>query len=173
MPRTERFRLEGAKELDAQLVALGVEVAGKLGAAATRKAGKALQAELIDAAPYNPKGPTPKVYTAKDGSVSRTDYGHLRDNLRVRRVKATKPFMIRFQVTTGRGFWGSFLEWGTVRMSAKPWARPTFDRLHAKLMQVVMETLRIGVDRAARRAARGTRPRRGRIGHNGGPSMED
>lgn len=173
MPRTERFRLEGAKELDAQLTALGVEVAGKLGVAATRKASKALQAELIASAPYNPKGPTPKVYTAKDGDVRRTDYGHLRDNLRVRRVKADKPFVIRFQVTTGRAFWGSFLEWGTVRMGAKPWARPTFDRMHKTLMDVVMQTLRVGVDRAAKRAARGIRPRRGRIGHNGGPSMED
>lgn len=170
MARTNRFRLEGAKELDAALADLGTEVAGKLGTAAVRRTGKVLQAELIDAAPFNPNGPTPKVYTAKGGGVSRTDYGHLRDNLRVRRVKAEKPFMVRFQVTTGRAFWGSFLEWGTVRMSAKPWARPLFDRLHNRLMTVLMDTLREGVTRAARRAARGAR-RRARIGHNGGPPL--
>lgn len=172
MARIQRFRLEGAKELDAALAALGTDVAGKLGTAATRAAGKALQAELIDAAPFNPNGPKPKIFTAKSGSLRRTDYGHLRDNLRVRRVKADKPFMIRFQVTTGRAFWGAFLEWGTVRMAAKPWARPTFDRMHQKLLSTVMDTLRTGVDRAAKRAARATR-RAGKIGHNGGPKLED
>jgi len=173
MPRIKRFRLEGAKELDAALADLGVDVAGKLGNAAVRKTAKTLQAELIDAAPYNPSGPTPKVYTAKDGSVRRTDYGHLRDNLRVRRRKANKPYMIRFEVTTGQAFWGTFLEWGTVRMAAKPWARPLFDRLHQRLITVMMETLREGVKRAARRAARGSRRRRGGMGHNGGPALED
>lgn len=166
-----RLKLEGAQELDAKLAMLGTEIAGKLGTAATRAAGKALQAELIEAAPYNPAGPTLKVYTAKSGAVRRTDYGHLRDNLRVRRVKARKPFMIVFQVTTGRAFWGAFLEWGTVRIGAKPWARPTFDRLHAKLIETVAATLRKGVALAAKRQARAAR--RAGMGHNGGPTMED
>jgi HK97 gp10 family phage protein len=164
------MKLHGAAELDAKLAALGTDIAGKLGAAALRGASKALRTELIDAAPYNPKGPTLKVFTATGGQVRRTDYGHLRDNLRVKRVKATKPFMIRFQVTTGRAFWGAFLEWGTARMGAKPWARPAFDRMQAKLIEIVLDTLSRGVTRAAKRAAR---VRRGRIGHNGGPKMED
>lgn len=166
-----RLKLEGAAELDARLAALGADVAAKAGVAAVRAASKALQAELIDAAPFNPRGPTPKVFTAKDGSVRRTDYGHLRDNLRVRREKANKPFMIRFRVTTGRAFWGAFLEWGTVRMGAKPWARPLFDRMHAKLIEVMMGTLAKAVERAAKRQARAVR--RAGIGHNGGPAMED
>lgn len=166
-----RFKFEGAQELDAKLASLGVEVAGKLGVAATRKASKALQQELIEAAPYNPSGPTLKVFTSKSGKVSRTNYGHLRDNLRVRRMKADKPFMIRFRVTTGAAFWGDFLERGTVKMAARPWARPTFDRLHRKLIEIVADVLRMGVERAAKRRARAAR--RGRIGHNGGPGMED
>ena len=168
--KINRVEMQGAKELDAALKELGVEVAAKIGVAAVRAGSKALQAELVDSAPYNPAGPTSKVYTAKSGQVRRTDYGHLRDNLRVRRMKSVKPYTVPFIVTIGRAFWGFFLEHGTVRMAARPWARPTFDRMQTGMMNAIVETLRKGTERAARRLAR--QRKRAGIGHNGGPAIK-
>ena len=90
----------------------------------------------------------------------------------MRRERATKPYTVRFVVTTGRAFWGYFLEVGTVKMAARPWARPLFDRLQLKLLDTMLEQLRIGTDRATKRAARKAL-RKPMIGHNGGPAMED
>lgn len=167
-----RLHLEGAKELEKALGEIGVEMAEKVGRAAVRKAAQGFREGLKEAAPYNPAGPTPKVYTAKDGSVRRTDYGHLRDNLRVRYEKTREPYMVRYLVTIGRAFWGYFLEVGTVRMRPRPWARPAFDRGQESMVKAMMAELRAGLARAQRRIARGGRRKPG-IGRNGGPAMGD
>lgn len=166
------LKLEGAKELSRALDALGFEVANKIGMAATRAAARALQAEAVATAPRGPG--QAKSYRTKKGPVVWRDYGHLYENIRVRREREKKPYTIRFVVTTGKAFWGYFLEVGTAKMPARPWASPLFDRMKYQLLKVMLDTLRTGTKRAAKRLARGpARRSRAGIGHNGGPELRD
>lgn len=161
-----RIHLEGAKELERALGELGHEVAERIGATAARAAARKLQAELKATAPVGPNNL--KVRTSKSGVRTRTDYGHLRDNIRVRREKERKPYTVRLIVTFGRAFWAYFREVGTVKQPPRPWAVPTFARMQDELLRTVMVTLRERTAAAQRRLAR-----QKRLGHNKGPKLED
>lgn len=154
-----RGKLEGAKELDAALAALDREVATKLGAKAVRTSASELHGALVEAAPYLP-GDRVKQWKRSNGTVAQANYGHLRDNLKVRKVpksKLRKPHFILYQVSTGNAFWGNFLEFGTRYILPRPWMKPVFDRLKGKLLEIMTDTLRLGIDRVAKRAARKAR----------------
>src|SRR3546814_2027324 len=100
-----------------------------------------------------------------------TDLGHLKDNIRTKREKARKSYTIRYVVHFGNAFWALFRERGTVRQPPRPWAGPTFERLQMQLLNTMLDTLRKRTTAAARRVAR--QQKRSRIGHNGGPALED
>ncbi len=151
-----RVKLEGAKELDAALAALGQDIATKTGVRAVRGTARVLRQALYEAAPYRP-GVQLKVYTSTSGEVRRTDYGDLRDNIKVRRDRARKQGNISFRVTTGHGFWGYFLEVGTVRMRPHPWWRPVQDRMQDKLIEAQMSLVWDGVTKATKLKARRAR----------------
>ncbi len=154
-----RGELKGAKELDAALVALDREVATRLGTTAVRTSTKELHGALIEAAPYLP-GDRVKQWKRSNGTVAKANYGHLRDNLKVRKVpksKLRKPHFILYQVSTGNAFWGNFLEFGTRYILPRPWMKPVFDRLRDRLLDIMTDTLRVGIDRVAKRAARKAR----------------
>jgi HK97 gp10 family phage protein len=144
----ERVRLDGVAELKRSLEELGTEVATKVGVKANREAAKELQGELVQSAPH-------------DARVSRlnTIYGTLRQNIRVRRQRARNQGYIIHLVTIGAAFWGFFQEFGTVRMGARPWFRPAFERMLGRLREAQAEGLRNGIEAAARRAARHMRRR--------------
>lgn len=154
-----RVKLEGAKELERALGEFGEEIANTVGRAAVRTAALDLRRELEATAPY------------ASGTRLRNgkDYGHLRDNIRHRREKERKPYTIRYVVNFGRAFWAYFREVGTAKQPARPWAVPTFERMHEQLLRTMLETLKKRTAAAAKRLAR----QRGRIGHNGGPPLED
>jgi HK97 gp10 family phage protein len=111
-----KAKMEGLVELKAALEALGTEVATKVGVKANRDAAKVLRDKLKQAAPF-----------LESGSKMAEQYGHLRDNIKVGRRKAYNQGTIVHVVSTGKAFWGMFLEFGTVKMSPKPWYRPVFD----------------------------------------------
>ena len=158
-----RLEIKGAKEMERALGELGVEVANTVGRAAVRSAALQLRRELEATAPYAP------------GTRLRNkrDYGHLRDNVRHRRDKERKPYTIRYVVNFGRAFWAYFREVGTVRQPARPWAVPTFDRMKEQLLRTMLDTLKKRTAAAAKRLARKQRLTQTRIGHNGGPPLED
>lgn len=139
--------LAGAKELEAALDNLGKAVATRIGRKAVRDPANLLKVVLTLTAPYLP---------------GRRDhrgryYGHLRDNLKVVSVKAKKPGLILYRVSTGDAFWGNFLERGTVKMSAKPWMRPTVDRMTGEIVDLQISTIKTGIEFQARKAARRAR----------------
>jgi HK97 gp10 family phage protein len=134
-------KLEGVAELRANLDALGNEVATKVGRAADRKAARAFAETLKLVAPHRPG------VQLKRGS----DYGNLRDNIRVRLARARKDYTITYNVDTGRAFWAFFLEYGTRNMPARPFMRPAFDAAARLLIEVQQAELRAGIERAAKR----------------------
>lgn len=79
---------------------------------------------------------------------SKRKYGHLRDNIR---VTQTKHRMGAAQMTihTGRAFWGMFLEFGTVKMAARPWLGPAFEATHRAALALVGERLALNISKAA------------------------
>lgn len=162
-----RVKLEGAKEMERALGELGEEIANTVGRAAVRTAALKLRRELEATAPVGPNNL--KVRTSKSGVKTRTDYGHLRDNIRHRRERERKPYTIRYIVNFGRAFWSYFREVGTVKQPARPWAVPTFERMHQQLLRTILDTLTKRTTAAAKRLAR----QRARRGHNGGPPLED
>lgn len=139
-----RRSIASAKAFSAALEELGAEVATKVGVSANRRAAKVLQDRLVATAPY--QNGQPKGASAR--------YGHLRDNIRIKKQKAAKQGHIVHFVTTGRAFWGKFLEYGTRRMRARPWFRPVFEANRDALLNAHIDELRTGIDHAAKRAAR-------------------
>lgn len=47
---------------------------------------------------------------------------------------------------TGDGFYGFFLEFGTSKMPARPWARPAWERNKRKVKDIMADELRRGMD---------------------------
>ena len=45
----------------------------------------------------------------------------------------------------GDGFYGFFLEYGTSKMGARPWARPAWERNKRKVKQIMADELRKGM----------------------------
>src|SRR3546814_20520378 len=105
----------------------GEELANRAGRWSVSAAARQLSEELKRTAPGGPV--KPKVRTSKGGTVTRTDLGHLKDNIRTKREKARKSYTIRYVVHFGNAFWALFRERGTVRQPPRPWAGPTFERL--------------------------------------------
>lgn len=156
MVDVRRTQLEGMAELKRGLAELGDEVSTRIGVTANRKAAQHVRTAAENRAPRG-TGPTKKTRKLKGGASVEYDYGRLYQNIKMRKVRARKEHTIVYQVTTGRAFWGYFLERGTSRMGAKPWFRPAFDTAAPEALNVQITELRSGIDRAAKRAARKAR----------------
>lgn len=144
-----RRDLNGLGDLKKALEDLGSEVSTRVGRAANRKAARRLMDRLIAVAPEgNRRSPSSK------------QYGKLRDNLRLRSVKGRTKGRIKHQVTTGHAFWGAFYELGTAKQPARPWWRPAIESIQPELVDIQIEELSRGIDRAARRLARKAKPRK-------------
>lgn len=137
-----RFAIKGGRELDAMLGNLGTEVATKIGVDAVRASSVALQEAWQRAAPYDPN---PKRDRA---------YGHLRENIKVRRQGTTNPNVVAFQVTTGDAFWAFFYEFGTAKQPARPIFRGVVESMRDQLVSIQAETLRKGIEAAATRGGK-------------------
>jgi HK97 gp10 family phage protein len=147
MANFQRSSVEGAKELDAALKELDTQVATRLGVAADRAAAKVAEDKLKAAAPYLP---------GTRLHHGNKNYGHLRDNIKARKGRSKNTNYIVFDVTTKDAFWGYFLEFGTSKMPARPWARPAVEAMKDELVQVQIDVLGKGINRIAKGVAKGT-----------------
>lgn len=151
MAGRQSFKLTGAKELESLLKGLGPEAATKAGAEGLRKAAETVRDDVKAAAPYD-DGDTKRTWRNKDGSQGSADYGHLRDNIKLRKRKALKAHSIRYVLTTTNAFWGLFSEFGTEHEPARPWMRPTLERSANGFFDQLSDTLRKAINKAARKA---------------------
>jgi HK97 gp10 family phage protein len=159
------IQVEGVRELDAGLASLGTELATIWGHKAFRASAEQVRDAWIAGAPYDPTV-RKKYWTLKSGETRTAYYGHLRDNIKVRKVKPQKETAIVYGVTTGDAFWAYFLEFGTAQMIARPWARPIVERMRNDLIQTQVDILKQGVESAARKS-RGGKSRVMANGRNG------
>lgn len=144
MAEATRIKLDGVAELKAALAELGEAVATKVGRKAARSAAVEFQGVVKETAPYRPG----------ERTKASAEFGHLRDNIRVRKARSRTAHTLTYTVSTGNAYWGSFLEFGTVRMAAQPWLRPAFDVVAPRLVNVIIDGLKIGIEAEAKRAAR-------------------
>ena len=153
--RGAAVKLEGVAELKAALAELSNEVATKIGVAADRKAAKAMAAVMVSIAPFAARASTMKYWKTKKNGTQQANYGHLRDNIRVRRVRAKTDNHIVYRIDTKNAFWGYFLEYGTVNMHARPFMRPAFDAFREQAINIQIGELRAGIERVAKRVKKG------------------
>lgn len=137
-----RFDMTGGRELDAMLKSLGTSVATKIGVDAVRAGSEALQQAWQRAAPYDPNPKRDRIY------------GHLRENIKVRRQGTTNPNVVAFRVTTGDAFWAYFYEFGTAKQAPRPIFRATVEGMRDSLISIQADSLRKGIEAAARRGGK-------------------
>jgi len=82
------------------------------------------------------------------------DYGHLRENIRRRRLNFRRTGEIAVQVTRGRAFWAFFLERGTRRMRPHPFWQRASKAAEAQARAEFERAFREAVQRAMARAGR-------------------
>lgn len=145
MSATVTFR--GGKELEQALKNLG-KVADKVGRAAVRKASVELHAEVLARVPVR-QGSTVRRRKNKDGSITVADYGHLRDNLKVRLAprRYRRAYAIEYEINVGNAFWGRFLEYGTRKSAAQPFFRPVWDSKKEASLVTISDMLWKGIAR--------------------------
>lgn len=150
------FKVEGVEALKRTLAELNSESALKVGTVATREAAKQVKAVLVASAPVGTEG-TARKRTTKKGKKVEADYGRLRDNITIRKLKPERQHQIKFGVGVGAAFWGMFLEFGTSRQDARPWMRPAFDAIAGRLVSDMGSILGKGIEREAKRLGRKAR----------------
>lgn len=146
----ELMTMDGFADLDRRLAALGSAVATDIGEQAAQAGAEVIRDAWVKAAPYDPEEKV-KSWRTKGGGVSRARYGHLRENIRVRRPDSNKATVIRRMVTTGRAFWGYFVDRGTRKMRARPWAFAAVEGAWQRAVDRMSDVIREGVEREGRR----------------------
>lgn len=71
--------------------------------------------------------------------------------VRVQRKKRKGPQTVAGILGTGAAFWGRFLEFGTRKMSAKPWFGPAFRAAGPEALEIIKAELRAALRKAGGR----------------------
>lgn len=143
---SSRFKLEGFDELKRSLEAVGEEIATKAGQAAIRQSAKTLANNVKARAPYEEN--------EEERSGASVTYGHLRDNIRIRKGKPRKAHSVSAIVTIGNAFWGRFLEFGTIKMMARPFFRPALEASKEQIVEELHKNLSKALASAVKRHGR-------------------
>lgn len=126
-------RLHGARELDRVLAQLPKQV----GAKAIKNAALAGAGEVRKAA----------------RAAAPVDEGDLKKSITARATK-TGTASITYRIgATARAYYGMFLEFGTSKMSARPWFRPAWEESKQRALDKVGKRLGENITKAARKLA--------------------
>ncbi len=145
MAGTRLSRVTGLADARKALRQLPVNVERKVLRAAVRSGAAVTKAAVKAAAPV---GDEPSKISAK--------FGHLKDNIRVIRLKRDIPKgSAQYRVDTGKAPQGFWREFGTSKQPARPWFRPAVDSSFAKAVNKMKEQLAKGVAREAEKLGKG------------------
>jgi HK97 gp10 family phage protein len=141
------FELRGVADLRQKLLTVGPEIATKGGAIGVRAGNKHLEKLVVAAAPRG-DADTSRTYTVNGGTETRTvDYGHLFENIRVRKGKPQKEYNQVSLIGTGSAFWGYFLEFGTERIAPQPWMGPAIKAGSQGALDALVKSMHRYLDR--------------------------
>lgn len=153
------FKIDGLKALDDALKELPRAVAQRETTGALFAGAQVVRKEVIARAPVS-NAPDPK-------------YGHLKDNIVVRRIKLLYDGAAAVGVGTGKAFWARWVEFGRAAVKirrrkilsdgkeiygtelaavpARPFMRPAMDAGAPRALEVVAKRLKAGIERQAKR----------------------
>jgi HK97 gp10 family phage protein len=130
------IKLEGFKELDAALSKLPANVAKRV---LQRSVTGAMRLAIKDVKAAAPVGEVQSENSQK--------YGRLSKNINVGRAKNRDKSAKSAYISTGKSFWGYFLEKGTKYIPAKPWFVPAFERASNAVLSELKKRLGEGIDK--------------------------
>ena len=141
------FEIPGVEELNSALNLLPEDLAKKVVRNAVAAGARVIRDAARDLAPYDP---------------SRTSGVHLRDGIVVKRKKNTNDIMIIGTQTRGSKAvpHAHLLEFGTVKMSAKPFLAPAAAMTQQKAIGKMFNVMANGILRESKKLA-GIKPKRG------------
>jgi len=136
---TVTWKLEGFDKMENVLKNLPKNVQNKLLANACQEALKPAALAILDAAPVS----------HGERSPSSEKYGHLRDNLRIYKMKFNQNGEKGARIDTGKAFWAFFLELGTRYIAAMPFFQNTFARMQDETIEALGNALASDVESEA------------------------
>lgn len=154
-----RVKIEGLRQLGESMRALGHEVSQRVARSMTAAAAGVIKKNAEERAPVRTGRLRKNIYV---GRARRTDltsehfvsirrkrrkYGNTIRNRQLGRVGKTYEL-------DGNAFYAKFLEFGTVKMSPRPFLRPAFDSNKLKAVQKMKEVGAQRLEAAARKAKR-------------------
>lgn len=154
MATVTRVQVAGLRELGLALKGLGNELGGKIARGATAAAARVVKKAAVSNIERSPSVRT----------------GSLRDAVIVKKLPASeangltsahivtvrgrgKPYNKK-GVKIDRAPHGHLVEFGTVNMPAEPYMRPAFDQKKGDALNEMADTLRTGIDRAAKKVGK-------------------
>lgn len=129
------IKLEGAKELEKKLKSLEPKIAKKLVRQSLRKAAKPILAVARTKCPV--------------------DTGTLKKSIKIRAMRRKKNSFgvlvgTALKWFTGDTFYGAFVEFGTSKMSARPFMRPAFDEKKGEAEEILKQEITSGINEAVK-----------------------
>lgn len=146
--------IKGLRQLGENLKALGDEVGSKIARQATGRAARIVKDEEVLLAPVAPED-----YVIEGTKVSK---GNVKKQIVVKRVKSGDTRLTSEHIVTVRGKkrYGyasrvmSIYEFGSLKQPARPTIRRAWDGKKKDAETEMVETLRKGIDRAVKKAAK-------------------
>jgi len=142
---TARSKITGAKELERVLKRLGPRIAKKESVTAVKAGAVVMRRAIKAAAPVSGESAERR----KKRGTSGKDYGPLKKNIRIKRIKGKPEYLVH----TGGAFWGMFLEFGTKHMPPQAWFTPAFDATVAPALNGIKSKLAERLQVAAKEIA--------------------
>ena len=136
--------ISGVSEIDKVLKAMPEKLAERILVSGARAGANVIRKSIVDRAPRSGLGADARSRRSSSGK----DYGPLHKNIRVTRRKIT-DVSVEFAIHTGQAFWALFLEFGTVKMSARPFFTPAVD---TSVQPAVARTGKVLGDRITKQA---------------------
>ena len=150
-----QVEISGLKELEKCLLQLPDALHQKVLNAAIREGAKEIQREARAKVPKSAKSHQ----VGKKGRksyIAQVNPGHLRKNIKVRLVRASeKGQATGYVYVSFSAYYGKFVEYGTRKMSAKPFMRPAFDGRWQDASRRIGESLGEKINNAAKNLAGG------------------
>ena len=144
--------ITGDKELDKVFALFEPKLRKKIARKAVRKAAKPVRDTAVARVPVRPRGTHPKDRPP----------GNLKRSIKVRALKRSRrnKHTVGVQVVTGEGFfkgetfYGAFIEFGTKRITKKPFMRPAHDENKGTVRAVFIREIRPLIDETAKELRR-------------------
>lgn len=138
-------RISGFKEANNLLKQLPRRVQNRVLQNATRETLKETAQQPIKAA-------APRHSTER--SPASRQYGTLKSNIRVAKLRKVRRGEKGARIHTGRAFWGYLIEKGTRHMPARPWFAPAFRALKSPMIRKLGEKIGRGIEKEANNSFR-------------------